>query len=84
MESTEIEYISDNASNDSFLLTKYDGNFSTDDRADSAFQKVIDSAEPPQHCPICKAVLPNELSLVNQHIDECLNRFNNTYKFLQL
>lgn len=30
--------------------------------------------EPTIECPICRAKLPEELSVVNRHIDECLNR----------
>uniref|UniRef100_A0A1I8ECV4 DNA polymerase kappa n=1 Tax=Wuchereria bancrofti TaxID=6293 RepID=A0A1I8ECV4_WUCBA len=70
-ETESMEYISD-ASNDSLLLptSKLDGN---GEDSDGASREVI-CLDEPQPCPICKVTLPKELSLVNQHIDECLNR----------
>ncbi|VBB26917.1 unnamed protein product [Acanthocheilonema viteae] len=74
MESATVEHISD-ASNDGPLLStlKCDGNFdSTDGLAGASIEAIhLDESQP---CPICKVALPRELSLVNRHIDECLNR----------
>ncbi|VDN95078.1 unnamed protein product [Brugia pahangi] len=66
-----IGYISD-ASNDSLLLPplKLDSN---GEDSDGVSREMI-YLDQPQPCPICKITLPKELSLVNQHIDECLNR----------
>ncbi|EJD75453.1 hypothetical protein LOAG_17402 [Loa loa] len=74
-ESTALGYISDDASNNSLLLSnlKFDRNFDIEDGLDGTSQEVVHLAEP-QPCPICKVALPKKLTLVNQHIDECLNR----------
>lgn len=78
-----MEYNSD-ASNDGLLLSalKSDGNFDSAERLDGAAPEVVHLDEP-QPCPICKITLPRELGLVNQHIDECLNRFRNSYENFQ-
>uniref|UniRef100_A0A8R1TSM8 DNA polymerase kappa n=1 Tax=Onchocerca volvulus TaxID=6282 RepID=A0A8R1TSM8_ONCVO len=73
-ELTAMEYIND-ASNDSLLFPalKFDNNFNNADGLDDVLQEVVHVDEL-QPCPICKVALPRELDLVNQHIDECLNR----------
>ncbi|MCP9265680.1 DNA polymerase kappa [Dirofilaria immitis] len=72
--SPAMEYISD-ASNDSLSLpaSKFGNNFNRADGPGDALQEVlyVDELQP---CPICKVALPRKLSLVNRHIDECLNR----------
>ncbi|VDP11201.1 unnamed protein product [Onchocerca flexuosa] len=73
-ELTTMEYIND-ASNDSLLFPalKFDNSYNNADGLDDVLEEVVHLDEL-QPCPICKVALPRELDLVNQHIDECLNR----------
>lgn len=67
-----IEGIDEEGSNDATSLFRSSAvsssKSSTDSSENGIGKRVV------QLCPICEAELPDELSAVNRHVDECLNR----------
>lgn len=79
-EAAALDFVSD-ASNESIFpsSSKLDETSDSAEESDDAPNLVSDAVvcfeDDSQRCPICNSALPEELILVNRHIDECLNRF---------
>uniref|UniRef100_A0A9J2Q302 DNA polymerase kappa n=1 Tax=Ascaris lumbricoides TaxID=6252 RepID=A0A9J2Q302_ASCLU len=67
-----IEGIDEEGSNDATSLFRSSAVSSSKSSTDSSENEI--GKRVVQLCPICEAELPDELSAVNRHVDECLNR----------